>query len=333
MSKELEIQRLISYITGNCSDEEKLNVRQWIDSSEENGLLYSEYKLIWDKSTFEKRSVIIDLDSSWNSFKEKTDFDSHEISNSPSIFRKVLINVGRVAAVIVFLFSIWLMFDKESQPESINYIAESAQIDEPFLLPDGTEIIFNNGSQIVYPEFFTEGIRKIDFRGEAFFNIAHDIDNPMVITTGDIRVKVLGTSFNLCNYDESNEIILYLETGKVLFYSVDPANDELLEQVVLLPGERGVYNKITGSITKGRFDGANHMAWKSGILNFVNAPLSDVINALEHTYKLDVNSSIDLNEYRLTARFENETPESIFQSLQIIYGIKYTIKGSEVTLN
>ena len=333
MSKELEIQRLISYITGNCTESERLTVELWINSSEENRSLYSEYKLIWNSSKVEKNPVLVDIDSKWDEFKMRTDFDNDNVEKSRSLFRTILVNAGRVAAVIVFLFSIWLMFDKEELPESMSYSTETAQLAEPFLLPDGTEVTFNKGSEVVYPEFFTNGIREIEFRGEAFFDVEHDADNPMVIVTGDIRVKVLGTSFNLCNYEESDEIILYLQSGKVQFYSVNPKTEEILEQVILVPGERGIYNKLNGSISKGTFNGANHLAWKSGILNFVNAPLSDVIKAIEYTYKLNISSTKDLNQYHLTARFENETPESILESLQIIYGINYSIEGNTVTLN
>jgi len=333
MSRELEIQRLISYITDNCTDAERLTVELWINSSEENRSLYNEYKLIWNSSKVENNPVLIDINSKWDDFKLRTDFDNNNVEKSRSLFRTILINAGRVAAVIVFLFSIWLMFDKEEQPESIRYAAETAQLADPFSLPDGTEVTFNKGSEVIYPEYFTHGIREIEFRGEAYFDVEHDAENPMMIVTGDIRVKVLGTSFNLCNYEDSDEIILYLESGKVQFYSVNPETEEILEQVILTPGERGVYNKTNGSITKGYFDGANHLAWKSGILNFVNAPLSDVVKAIEYTYKLNISSTKDLNEYHLTARFENETPESILESLQIIYGINYTIEGNTVTLN
>lgn len=332
MNNEFEIQKLIGYVTGNCPQEDVASVIEWIESSDENRALYENYKLIWDSANVKKQSLLIDVDSKWDDFKNRVAFESTTSENKTSIL-KVLIRISRVAAVIAVLLSVWIFSNKnEEQVPMVNQVAQALDVETPLLLPDGTEVIMNKGAEITYPEYFKGDVRKIDFRGEAFFNVAHNPEKPMTIATGDIRVKILGTSFNLCNCENSNEITLFLETGKVLFYSVDPVSNEVLEQVILVPGEKGIYNKSTGSITKGNFSGSNHLAWRSGVLNFVNAPLPEVLESVERAYGLNIESSSNLDNYHITARYVNESPETILQSLQLIYGFQCSKDGNNIII-
>ena len=55
-----------------------------------------------------------------------------------------------------------------------------------------------------------------------------------------------------------------------------------------------------------------------------------VIN--ENTYHLNVTSKLNLENYHLTARYQNETPENILQSIKVIYSLDYVIDGNNVTI-
>lgn len=330
MNKELEIQQLISYVSDNCSAEEQKSVEAWIKLSRDNEMLYTDYKQVWESTSAKKQSILIDVDSRWESFKQRANFDEGAKPLKSNRLMHYLINASKVAAVIVFLFSIWLMFDNEKQSETIYYSSEIAQNNNPYSLPDGSHVTLNVESELDYPESFASDIREVNFKGEAFFDIAHNPEKPLIIASDNIRVKVLGTSFNLCNSDDSDEITVHLDSGKVLFYSVDAENGNILQELILLPGELGVYNKSNGIITKSHFIGNNHNAWKTGQLDFINAPLTDVVKVLEHTYNVKVNTELQLEEYHLTACFNDETTESIVESLQVIYGFDYTLEDNIV---
>lgn len=337
MNKELNIQQLVSYLTGNCSKEEQGLVEQWLALSNDNMMLFDEYKQVWDSTSVINDSCLINVDKSWEDFKDRANFDetvSVETTGDRKPFnvKGIVYHVARVAALVAIVFGLYLLFDKESKIETQSYTAGIVPPDSPFVLPDGSGIIMNEGAKIDYPEHFNSNIRYVDFEGEAFFDIAHNPEKPMVVATGNVRVKVLGTSFNLCNCIDTDEIVVYLESGKILFYSVDDIDGSVLEQIILHPGQKGVYDKKTGLITKHQFIGNNHMAWKTGVLEFVKAPLPDVVKVLEKTYGIKIKSEIPLVDYQLTARFNNETPETVFQSLQIVYGLDYEIDGDLVLI-
>lgn len=54
------------------------------------------------------------------------------------------------------------------------------------------------------------------FQGEAYFDVAKNKDCPFIIQSQDYKIRVLGTTFNLNNYEDSEELQLTLCTGKVL---------------------------------------------------------------------------------------------------------------------
>lgn len=337
MNKELNIQQLVSYVTGNCSKKQQESAEQWLNMSNDNMMLFDELKQVWDLTAANNESCLIDINKSWGDFKDRANFNEtitvETVKNRKSFSIKSLLSkAARVAALIVIVFGLYLLFDKGNQVETLYYTAAIAQTDSPLVLPDGSNVIMNKGAKIDYPEHFPSDTRYVNFKGEAFFDIAHNPEKPMVIATDNVRVKVLGTSFNLCNCIHTDEIVVYLESGKILFYSVDNTDGSVLEQIILLPGQNGVYNKNTGLITKHQTTNNNHIAWKTGVLEFVKVPLPDVIKVLEKTYRISIKSEISLIDYQLTARFNNETPESVFESLQIIYGLNFKINGNSILI-
>lgn len=165
-----------------------------------------------------------------------------------------------------------------------------------------------------------------------FFNVTSNPDKPMIIATDNVRVKILGTSFNLRNEKDSDIITIHLEEGKVLFYSVDE-NEQILEQIKLLPGELGIYNKKNATITKEVFNNSNYKSWETGTLDFVNAPLDEVIKTLEKTYNVSVNVNVPIDSYYLTAHYSHKSPNSIFDSFEMIFGLKIDQKDGIVNIN
>ena len=337
MNRELNIQKLVSYLTGNSSVKDEKKVEEWLTMSNENMMLFDDFKQVWDATTVKNDPCLIDIDSTWEDFIRRTNFSETQSikiadNKKPSNTRVILNYSIRVAAMIVIVFGFYFLINKEKSVDTIMHTAALAQLDSPTVLPDGSNVTMNKGANIDYPERFTSDTRNINFTGEAFFDVVRDPEKPMIIASDNVRVKVLGTSFNLCNYNNSDEITVYLESGKILFYSVDEDDGSIMEQIILYPEQKGIYNKNTGLITKHNFSDRNHLAWKTGALEFVKAPMPDVIQVLEKTYKVEINSQISLLDNLLTARFNDETPESIFESLQIIYGFNYEINDNSIMI-
>lgn len=326
------------YLSGNCSDEEKSAFESWLTQSPDNQAIFDEYQKVWNYSALENQGLAVDVDAGWKELNlriKAIESLSTGIQDHKPIFSKRFLYVAlRVAAILVIAFGLYFIFNSiktDKEPLNLEYTALEIPT-QPITLSDGSEITPNIGATISYPEVFTSETRKIDFSGEAYFNIAHNPDKPFIITSGELQIEVLGTSFNFCTCPEGENMVLYLESGKVQFSSINLANGSLREQLILMPGQKGIFNKKSGLISKSEFSNQNYLAWKTGVLVFEKTPLNEVLSAIEQTYDLKIEAKHSLEACCLTARFENETPESIFESIHTIFGIEYTFDGQNVLL-
>jgi ferric-dicitrate binding protein FerR (iron transport regulator) len=328
------------YCSGNCSETERFLFEEELKKSTEFRSEFEEYKKVWNYTGIKKEgNTVLDLDSNWKELNKRinaVETLTQEIFESKfAVSKKIVYTFARIAAVIIFAFGLFFLFNQLNNEQTRTGLTQSVAETQvfPVLLSDGSEVILNKGSRISYPEEFTDGKRMVNFEGNAFFNITPDPEKPFIINSGELQIEVLGTSFNFCTCPESDEMILCLESGKVRFSSINPQSGQIVEQIILTPGQKGMYNKKTGVISRSEIKNQNYLAWKTGLLVFEKTSLDEVLQAIEQNYNLKIISEKSFEDLSLTARFNNETAESIFESLQAIFGIQYTINGQTVILN
>ena len=150
------------------------------------------------------------------------------------------------------------------------------------LLPDGSKVWLNNASSLRYPVAFTGKDREVELKGEAYFEIAPNSRQPFKVKVdGDMRVDVLGTSFNISAYADESTIKTTLLTGAV---RVSKGNVGTL----LKPDEQVQLNE-TGKLSVMKdVDVDAEVAWKSGLFHFDRADIKIVMRVLARWYDLDV---------------------------------------------
>src|SRR5450432_4202977 len=123
------------------------------------------------------------------------------------------------------------------------------------VMPDGTLVWLNAGSRLSYDRNFGASFREVTLTGEAFFDVARNVERPFVIHTARIDIKVLGTRFNVKSYptDPTTEATLIRGSIEVSI------KDRPSEKIILKPNEklvvanddsalhRNVYNRHTGN--------------------------------------------------------------------------------------
>ena len=151
-------------------------------------------------------------------------------------------------------------------------------------LADGTHIWLNSGSQLSYPSEFKTDSREVFLSGEAFFDVQFNPDKPFYVVTQNIRIKVLGTRFNVSSYNEDNTTQTVLVEGKV----VVGKNKLFAKTIDLVPGERMIYDKSNENLSKDRVDVRLFASWVSGYLIFENEPITEVYKKLERYYNQQI---------------------------------------------
>jgi len=224
---------------------------------------------------------------------------------------------GSIAAAIAVIFSLFRLYEDVSRQDIYYECIETTYGErKDITLPDGSMVILNSCSRLRYPTKFTQQTREVRLQGEAFFDVAKDPDRQFVVSAGQFCVKVLGTAFNIKSYDMDEITSVKVDRGKVQI--------EMPEATMRLSAqERVEVNSLRGTIKKHQ-DLYETAGWRKGCLYFDATPIQDVARELEREY----NCSIVFQEGQefdnlISGEHDNQSLESVLQSLGYISGIKY----------
>lgn len=161
------------------------------------------------------------------------------------------------------------------------------------ILPDGTKVWLNAASSLKYPTHFSGNERKVEIKGEAYFEVAKNAQKPFIVTLPQgAEVRVLGTHFNINAYDDEDAIKTTLLEGKVrVVKEVGSKKYEagsMKNEVNLKPGEQAVLAPDSPLAINNSPNIDKVMAWKNGVFNFENATLQEVMHQLERWYDIEV---------------------------------------------
>lgn len=152
------------------------------------------------------------------------------------------------------------------------------------ILPDGTKVILNAGSRLAYPDRFTGESREVLLTGEAYFEVKHDSKHPFVVQVNDLRIKDLGTRFNVSAYPADGRIETVLTEGKV---NIRQNNSGLFTQATeLIPGQMASFDRQTSQISVKSIDVDDYILWTQGMMKFESVDFSRIVKKLERFYNI-----------------------------------------------
>ena len=159
-------------------------------------------------------------------------------------------------------------------------------------LPDGTEVTLNHFSSLTYPERFRGKHRKVTLKGEGYFEVSKSKEHPFIVQAEAVKVRVLGTHFNIEAYPGDPEVKTTLFEGSV---AVSTASHP--EGIVLRPNESAIYNKKKESLTReAEKNVSEEIAWQNGIFIFNHLPLQEIVRELSNSFGVKIKIEKDLCE-------------------------------------
>ena len=307
-------------LSENASPEEIKLLENWKSHNPDNKRLFEESKLSWDKSgSFEIELTQEKTDESWIKLQKKINTNKNNVR--PLSFKKFIPLSAAAAVLVILLMSWWMfptisgLFSGENTADWLSVVNESAEL-KTVQMPDGSTIILNKNTTLRYPEKFEK--RQVELLGEAFFKVTYNPKNPFRIKAGPTEIEVLGTAFNVRRIDNSSDISVMVESGKVNFKIPDA------EPILLLAGKGAIYSTDTKKAEL-RND-INASAWRSKMFKFQNTSVKDVIYSLNNVYGIKVElSSETMLDCRFNGVFDNVSPENILHALTFSIGaeLKY----------
>ncbi len=151
-------------------------------------------------------------------------------------------------------------------------------------LADGTKVYLNSMTTLKYPVQFGPDNREVELSGEAYFEVVENKAKPFVVNTKEMKVEVLGTSFNVNAFEDSQNTVTTLVEGKVkLTHSLNSEYEQILN-----PNEQAILDNLTGKIALRTVDVNNFTSWKDGQLVFYDMPLESIMILLTRWYSAKV---------------------------------------------
>jgi ferric-dicitrate binding protein FerR (iron transport regulator) len=344
-SQHIDEKMLLRYLLGEASTDEMKQVRDWLKLSEKNQKLLDDYEAIWmEAGKLIPNPVAVDSQSAWERMSERVDkYEAQKAKNddleikeaenkSKAISLKYRITwLSTSAAAIIVIF--WGIYQLLLKPDVTIQNIKIASVEEVIndTLPDGSQISLNLNSKITYPEKFAENERRIALEGEAFFNVEHNKEKPFIIEANNVFVKVLGTSFNIKAYKNS-EVEVFVRHGLVKLFVVDAESMDT-SAILLKAGETGKISTkekkpvyVTEQIPDALF-------WKSYTLIFNDTDLKKVFSLLENYYniKIKVNDK-QIYNCKLSTTFSNNTIDEIIEVIAATFGFEFTKEKNIFTI-
>jgi len=331
-------------LTEQITAEEKAILRDWLSESRENSSLYHSYKEAFLNGKYEPKAK--NKEEVFNKLSSRLQFESDtgDYENVKELRKGVRRSNYwlKIAATLLILITsafiiyqtkqFWLPSAGQDVVEHKVIIKSNPRGEKSLItLPDGSKIKLNSESHVEYFSDFDQE-RSVKLIGEAFFEVAKDTSRPFYVNTGDLRVRVLGTSFNVQAFPFEKNINVALVTGKLLIEKEDGLQMKPMEY--LNPDEMLVYDHRSSEYDITSFDTRKVIGWKDGVLHFEEEEFDEVFEDLERWYGVEiiVSSSVDLTG-KFSGTYEGQLLESVLDGIGFTSDFSFRIDGKKVYIN
>lgn len=321
---------LKKYFAGELTSQEEAQVQAWLVEHSEDPLVQEALQAIMSDMETEDKTV-----SSPAYVKVSRRLGLERKSR----FEKTVRIIGRwvmgVAACVMLPLLGAFAYSMLSVPEQAEWVelkVPYGQTDE-LMLADGTCLHLNAGTRVTYPSSFLGNERRIFIEGEVFAEVAKNPEQPFIISSGDVDVKVLGTTFNFKAYDNTECVELILLDGAV---QVDIDANTRTKQIQLHPGEMIQYDRKSGEIEMKDFQPHLYKGFHDdGSIHFFNLRLSDIASDLERLFGVKV---VLLDEKLADTRYfawfsNNETLDQILDGINVDGRMKFRKKDNVIYIS
>jgi len=333
-------QKIANHLSGNSTQKDEQDIKSWINESSKNKNHYLELKKFWQERSADIK-LINHENKKWDIWRTYQDKKDHQ---SPTN-RWNLTNVvfWSVAAVIILILvpTFLLKLNTTQNIESIELPVNRLLVKSnppgqksQFQLPDGSKVWLNAESTLSYNEYFSDSMRLLSLDGEAFFEVKRDTIRPFYVEMDGLRVRVLGTEFNVNAYKENPDIVVALVKGSVKL-SIGNLDKE---EVMLSPGYaisylKGIDTHETIKLSDNPLFSKKYISWKEGVIAFDGQNFDEFIKEIKRWYAVDVTvKGTPPENWQIRASFENEYLNNILDAISFNKDFSYELNNESLKI-
>jgi ferric-dicitrate binding protein FerR (iron transport regulator) len=335
IDKNIDIDELIAgHCANELSAEETGYLRDWLNSSPDNKKYFQQQRQIWFSAIATNNEIRFDKDKAFQLFLARRAATLQKRIFTAKRFSLIFQRIAAAAAILVIFAGsgYWLGTGRIK-----GLIAENVIIEAPLgsrskmYLPDGTLVWLNAGSTLSYSQNFGVEERTVNLKGEGYFEVTHQDKKPFYVISKDLKIRVLGTKFNLRNYLEEEEARVTLLEGSVKVNCKSASQPESY----LKPNEQIIYDRKTMVARTITTNASNALEWTNGYLFFDEERLPDIARELERAYNVKISIADEsLKTFKFYGNF-TRTEQTIQEVLEVLAStekLRYEMNGKEITL-
>ena len=191
-------------------------------------------------------------------------------------------------------------------------------------LSDGTKVWLNSESTLRYPAYFSGEERRVQIKGEAYLEVAHNAKQPFIVQKENMEVTVLGTRFNINTYEEEPSLKITLLEGKV---SVKHDGQSAL----LVPGQQAVITRSGGKISVADdMDTGDVIAWLNGQFVLDGTRLTSLMSQISRWYNVEVFYTTKIANKAFGGIIDSNVPLSRMLEALRENGVNCRLEGGKV---
>lgn len=204
-----------------------------------------------------------------------------------------------------------------------NAVPQNIKINTPaagqfkFTLPDGSKIYLNASSSLLFKSDFLAGDRIVKLDGEAYFEVSSQSDEnkqrmPFTVLSKGQKIKVLGTHFNICSYDNDSFSSTTLIEGAVEVRALNGQQTSL----ILKPGQKVTLDNASGILTPVVTKKKADVDWTFGYYKFENEKLPLLLKRISRWYDVDIVVDSTLSEMTFGGRISRK--DDLLKAIEIL---------------
>lgn len=237
----------------------------------------------------------------------------------------IFIRIAAVFTIPLLVFTLWTLFAPKVK-DDIPDISESQitwqEISSPIgmrshiVLPDGTNVWLNAGSNLRYGIPFIREAKEVELSGEAYLDVVKNEKSPFIVKTSHTEIEVLGTKFNINAYPGNENVQMALKEGKIKFrFEGDAGNKKYFE---LSPNDVIEFDTQNKKIFLENTNVEKYIAWHQNIMILDDTPMTELAKILEKWYGVNVTiANEDIKRYKYTTTFNNEPLHRVLELLEM----------------
>lgn len=191
---------------------------------------------------------------------------------------------------------------------------------------DGTEFELNTDTAVRFRITNHERTVWLD-KGEVWFHVTHNPDNPFAVVVGNHRISDLGTEFDVRRGPATMEVTLL--NGRASL------STEGVQTAMLTPGDDAIVTSAWVSVArKNPHELADKLAWRRGMFVFRDTKLADVVREFNryNATKLVI-ADPSIADLKVTTEIKTDHFEQFLQFAEAVWNLRADREGGVIRIS